>query len=141
MSRYLEQTQSTAIAKLLSRVGFSPSALAMVSSSSPPRSPNFVTTIAVKNQLLAVHQQALTALLASRSDRDISRRIGVRRRKTETKPSVRPLVSNKTTLLTLKLPEELSRCPQASVNECNGDITPRTRRGLKGSEAREQLRF
>jgi|GEM_PF-3859612 hypothetical protein len=49
MTRYLEQTQSTAIAlpNCFREWGF-PSALAVVSSSSPCRSPNFVTSIAVK---------------------------------------------------------------------------------------------
>ena len=58
-----------------------PSVLAVVSSSSPSRSLNFVSAIAVKIKPLAVHQQALTALLAARSYHYISRRMGGRRRK------------------------------------------------------------
>ena len=48
MTRYLEQTQSTAICQIAFASGVFPSARAVVSSSSPYRSPNFVTSIAVK---------------------------------------------------------------------------------------------
>jgi hypothetical protein len=63
MTRYLEQTQSTAIAKLLSRVGFSRPPwlwfLHLRHAGVPISSP-----VLPSNQPLAVHRQALAARLA-----------------------------------------------------------------------------
>jgi hypothetical protein len=77
MTRYLEQTQSTAIAlpNCFREWGF-PSALAVVSSSSPCRSPNFVTGIAVKSTISSTSTSASCSVGVRVPARCISRRIG-----------------------------------------------------------------